>query len=61
MTILALMDIGLIIQVMDIVGFQMNRVSDHTTPTATGFILIMDGHGFPIIIGDGRHFIMADG
>jgi len=61
MTILALMDIGLIIQVMDIAGFPMNRASDHITLTVIGFILIMDGHGFPIIIGDGRHFIMADG
>jgi len=43
-------------------GYQvLATVLYHIEPMATGSIQNMDGHGFQITTGDGRHFIMAAG
>ncbi len=61
MMALALMEIGSITRIMDMYGYQMNKISGLTIITATGFIRTMDGHGCLVIIGAGRHSIMGVG
>ena len=56
------MEGGLIVRISVMYGSRM-QIPDSilTKPQVIGSILIMDGHGFLIIPGDGRHFTTGDG
>jgi hypothetical protein len=50
------------IQIMDMYGFRMLVLILFPTPQmVTGFLQMMDGHGYLIFRGDGLPFIMEDG
>jgi len=55
------MVVGWITRIMVMYGGLTLVVSGLIIVTGIGFIPIMDGHGYPIIAGDGRHFITAVG
>lgn len=55
------MVIGFLTQTTARCGSRTKEDSDRTTPMVIGCTPIMDGHGDPITIGDGRLFIMAVG
>src|ERR1041384_865636 len=56
------MEIGWIIRNMVMYGFLLpDRVLFLIQQEDIGCSLISDGHGFQILVGDGRHFITDDG
>lgn len=55
------MEIGSIMEIMVMCGFLTRQTSGLIIPMDIGFTPVMDGHGFPITVGVGLRFIMADG
>lgn len=55
------MEAGSVTRDMAMCGSPVYQASGRTIAMAIGFIPAMDGPGYPTIVGDGRHFIMAVG